>query len=379
MAGRAGRTVLYVSHVAEMGGAEHSLAVLVANLDPSRYTPHVALPDGDGPLARMASDSGAEVHGVPELRLLRRRDPLSVFHLAQGRSALRRLARSLRPDLVHANSDQAMLYAAALHGRGPWRTVWHIRDMRAPGLIRRHLLRRSDLRIAVSRAAAARCRLALGERDRVIPNGIDLSRFHPRRSRGEARDALGIARDARVLLSIGQSVAWKRHRDLALLNAPDCVKLLVAYRPPGTRFGACALKPLGEGVVTLPYQTDIERVYAAADVYVHTALGEAFGRTVVEALACGLPVVAYRDGGPAEIVEDGVSGVLVEPADASALGAAARRLLDDAGLRAAMSRAAAARGARFGAEPHARAVMDAYDALLHPRGARPPDGSPPCA
>ncbi len=372
MARRAGRSVLYVRHVGEMGGAAHSLVTLVANLDRSRYLPHAALPDADGSLARSLAAVGADVHAVPELRLLRRRDPCIALHLVRGRAALSGLAKSLRPDLIHANSDQAMLYVAPLHARGAWRIVWHIRDMQGRGLLTRYLVRPSDLRLAVSHAAARSYGLHLSERDRVVYNGVDLARFHPRRSREEARDQYGIPGDAKVVLGIGQDVGWKRHRDFLHLDAPDCVKLLVVYPPPGVRQGTATPDPCLKGVVTLPYQTDIERVYAAADVYVHTALGEAFGRTVVEALACGLPVVAYRHGGPAEIVEDGVSGLLVEPADTRALGDAVGRLLRDSDLYAGLSRGAAARGAEFGARPYADAVMDAYDALASPEpSARP--------
>ncbi len=76
-----------------------------------------------------------------------------------------------------------------------------------------------------------------------------------------------------------------------------------------------------------------------ADVYVNASLCEAFGLGGVEAMACGLPVVATRVGGAVETVEEGSTGYLVEPDDPSALAEAVLHLLEDDGLRQAMGAA----------------------------------------
>ena len=84
-------------------------------------------------------------------------------------------------------------------------------------------------------------------------------------------------------------------------------------------------------------------IYAAADLYVWPACNEAYGMALLEAQAAGVPVVAGREGGVAEVVEDGRTGLLVEPRSPTAFAAAVGALLDDPERRHAMGAAARAR------------------------------------
>ncbi|MDM4762764.1 glycosyltransferase [Galbitalea sp. SE-J8] len=85
---------------------------------------------------------------------------------------------------------------------------------------------------------------------------------------------------------------------------------------------------------------ELAAAYAALDVFVHTGSEETFGQTLQEAGASGLPVVAPRAGGPIDIVEEGVTGLLYDPASAAQLRGAVAALVSDAGLRARMGEAA---------------------------------------
>ena len=100
----------------------------------------------------------------------------------------------------------------------------------------------------------------------------------------------------------------------------------------------------------------------AADLVVVPSRAEPLGLAAVEALACGVPVVAARVGGLIEVVEDGVNGVLVPPADALALGGAIRELLGSDERRAGP-----AANARSSVEHHAREVVDQQMAELWSR------------
>ena len=80
--------------------------------------------------------------------------------------------------------------------------------------------------------------------------------------------------------------------------------------------------------------------YRDADILVNPSFSEAFGMSLIEAMACQVPVVATRVGGVTEIVENGKTGILVEPGDASALAEAILRLLSDEDLRKSMGKAA---------------------------------------
>jgi glycosyltransferase involved in cell wall biosynthesis len=95
------------------------------------------------------------------------------------------------------------------------------------------------------------------------------------------------------------------------------------------------------------HQSDVHPWYDALDVVVHASFGEPFGLVLVEAMALGKPVVATAAGGPLEIIEDGISGVLIPPGDPDRLAATIDRILGDRSLAAALGRAAAERAQAF--------------------------------
>jgi glycosyltransferase involved in cell wall biosynthesis len=108
------------------------------------------------------------------------------------------------------------------------------------------------------------------------------------------------------------------------------------------RLQALAHRELADAVVftgQLPRER-LYRFYSAGDLFAFPGIRESLGMVYLEAQACGLPVVAYADGGVPEVVEDGRTGTLVAPLDEAAFGAAIAALLEDAPRRRQMSRAA---------------------------------------
>ena len=196
----------------------------------------------------------------------------------------------------------------------------------------------------------------------VVYPGVDVDLFHLGVDGADLRDRFGLA-GKRVILTVARLVDWKGH-DLVLAALPAVLRQV-----PGTHYLIA-----GDG----PYRQDLERLtvalglqdcvtfagfvpdaelpalYAAADLFVqpsreaggNTAI-EGFGITLVEAGACGLPVIGGRTGGTGEAIADGDTGVLVDPYDPDALAAAMVRLLqDDAYAR------------RLGEQARARAVHE---------------------
>lgn len=111
----------------------------------------------------------------------------------------------------------------------------------------------------------------------------------------------------------------------------------------------------------LGFRTDIAQVLSALDVLAMPSRSEAFGMSALEAMAVGTPVVATGVGGLREIVDDGVTGLLIPPKDPDALAAALIRLAGDSGLREWMGRAGVARAAERFSQA---AMVGAYEALL---------------
>ena len=124
--------------------------------------------------------------------------------------------------------------------------------------------------------------------------------------------------------------------------------------------------PHSDRIRFLGFVEDVPRLMGDLDVVVHAStLPEAFGQVIVEAMLSGRPVVATAIGGPAEIIEDGVTGRLVPPADATALAAAIAQLACDRVAAAAMAhRARALALDRFDAGRTTRAVEAVYEKAL---------------
>jgi glycosyltransferase involved in cell wall biosynthesis len=207
---------------------------------------------------------------------------------------------------------------------------------------------------------------------RVIPNGVDLSIFHPA-DKKDARSALGIPQNALVILFTANAVRqniWKDYR-----TVQDAVRLAaMQLKEQNVLFLALGQDGKGERIGPaevrfVDYQTDPKIVacyYQAADVYVHAARADTFPNTVLEALACGTPVVATAVGGIPEQIEDGRTGFLVPVGNARALADRLTLLLSDNKRRQCMGilAAEAARG-RFDLQRQADAYLDWYKNLVH--------------
>lgn len=226
----------------------------------------------------------------------------------------------------------------------------------------------------------------------VIHNGVDLSTFAPG-DRDRARAALGISLTAFVMLFVANGLRKNRFKDFATIRAaisllaarnPDRELLFIGVGEAGEpeRFGNAKIQ-------LVPIQTRDKTVdyYRSANVYVHAAKAENFPTTILEALACGIPVIATSTGGiPEQIaslnaVDPGsATGLLVEPADPEAMASAIELLANDPELVQRMGKNAARTAcekfdlkkqvdAYIGLYRHMRSVAGEMEAL---RDRRPP-------
>jgi glycosyltransferase involved in cell wall biosynthesis len=154
----------------------------------------------------------------------------------------------------------------------------------------------------------------------VVHNGVDVDRFKPLRREPQLRQRLGLPDQARVIASVGRLVGWKGLRViLALLpQLPQDVHFLVlgdgpeeaGLRAQAQTLGVAPRVHFGGRIA----HDQLAQVLAEADILVQPSLGEeSFGITLVEAMACALPVLASRQGGMTEIVLPGVTGELLPP------------------------------------------------------------------
>lgn len=182
---------------------------------------------------------------------------------------------------------------------------------------------------------------------RVIHNGLDLSEFQPGDKRA-ARTALGLPHDLPILLFVGQGTRSNQFKDFTTMEnalrrvaTKDSNKDLLFL----CLGGASKDESIGRARIRfIDYVQDLAKVvmfYQAADIYLHAARADTFPNVILEALACGTPVVATAVGGISEQIEDGVTGFLTPPADAEAMAARIEQLLISDELRQRMGLKAA--------------------------------------
>ncbi|NIA69016.1 glycosyltransferase [Pelagibius litoralis] len=223
---------------------------------------------------------------------------------------------------------------------------------------------------------------------KVIPNGIDLGVFKPG-NRAEARHRLGLPADVLILLFTANRARVSPFKDYVTVRA---AALEVARVLPQRRVLLLALGDAGPDekvgdteIRFVPYQSEegtVASYYLAADVYLHAAHADNFPTTILEASACGLPVVATAVGGIPEQIDsldyhglregagsgdnaEKATGVLVPPGDSMAMAEAVRLLLEAPNLRTRLSRNAAERAQREWSEVRmVEAYLDWYRQIL---------------
>lgn len=167
----------------------------------------------------------------------------------------------------------------------------------------------------------------------VIPNGIDTQTFHPDLKQGRAnlREQWNIPIDTPVYLFVGSGYQRKGLKQTlqAFALVQQGYLLIVGYDKHEQRYRTLAKQlNLGKRVLFLGSQADVKPFYAISDVLVLPTLYDPFSNAVLEAMACGLPVITSLKSGAAEILTDGVSGFICDALDIQQLANSMRKLSD---------------------------------------------------
>lgn len=326
----------------------------------------------------------------PASRLLEEQG-VRVTHLGRGRFDPRilpdliGLARTRRAKILHVHG-----YAAADFGRLAARRAGaalilheHFADPRMPAYQRladRALRRLTDRAIAVSgstRDFLVRERHVPAERVRLIWNGAPLDEFAP--VPGSAalavRSSLGIPEAALVVGSVSRLSAQKAHRflleaaALVLRGQPETRFVLVGDGDQGDALRRQASDlGIADRVVFAGHRTDIPAVLGAIDVLCISSTYEGTPLALFEAMAAGKAIVSTAVDGCREVLQDGVTGLLVPARDAPALAQGLFRVLRDASFREALSAGARAASARYDIRECVRQMEALYDEVLAERG-----------
>ncbi len=332
------------------GGAEHQARLQAEELARRGFTVEVACPRWPG--TRSGRLNGVRVRRLPFID--RRRLRTVSYGLALFCFLLWRLPRF---HLVHVHLAYFQADVAVLAARIVRRPVWvkvaasgrlgEIDRMRRAATWTRYVgLRGAKVVQAVSQPVAQEVRAIGVHGDRVVrlANGVDTVRFSPvpDHERPALRDALGLPAAGVLVLYAGRFARHKGMEDLlaAWRRAcpPDAALVLVG----STDTMEPVAIPPADDVIVRGWTTEIVVYYRAVDAFVLPSHTEGMSNAVLEAMSCGLPVVATRVGAASEMIRDGLDGMLVEPGDRAGLAAALASVVSDAGLRARLGAAAAA-------------------------------------
>jgi glycosyltransferase involved in cell wall biosynthesis len=368
--------ILYVNPSAQLGGAELCLLDMMAEVRRVRPEWELALlAPSPGPLLERAAalgaearvlaypaavarlgDSGAGGRAGAALRLL-----AAAPALAGYRRRLKKLIAELQPDVIHANGLKADLLCGSAGGGEPIPVIWHLHDYLGTRPMAARLARRvarqggCTLAIANSRSVAEDARVILGAVPvRTMYNALDLSEFSPEGECAKLDAMCGMERAPASTLRIGLICTmawWKGQQDfmramaaLVKSGAGRAVRGYVIggpiYETRSRQFSLDELRSLARalGIADRIGFTGFTAQPAAAmralDIVVHASTEpEPFGRVIVEAQACGKPVVSSSLGGASELITDGETALAYPAGDAAALASRLTELIANADLR----------------------------------------------
>ncbi len=358
----------------ELGFAGGEAQVLGLTLELARGGHRAELAcDPRGRLFERARDAGVICH------------PLPIRNAVDFAAAMRLcgLLSRERYDVVHFHTSRAHSMAPFARGYARVLVVTRRMDYRPNRWFAPYLYNRAvDAVAAISNQVAATLIEAGVEPGHVtiVPSGVDAARFRPATAaeRADARARLAIAAGDLAVGSVGMLEERKGHRYLleaiAMRKREGSPPIICAMAGDGSLAGELKARAAELGISAqlrwLGMMPEPRAVLDALDVFVFPSLNEGLGVAMLEAMACGLAVVASRVGGVIDVIEENRSGILAPPADAAAIAGAIARLTDEPARRAALGAAARERVVgQFSISAMARNTLALYRACLKTRSA----------
>jgi glycosyltransferase involved in cell wall biosynthesis len=357
--------VLFYNHTGHASGAERVLLLILARLDRDRFQPLLLCP-AEGQLQKEAKALGVRCETVNHLQArFTWRANLLFQYLASFVSVMRQVrARVIKcePELIHANSIRAgLVISAATIGLGV-PIIWHVHDLlpRHPfsSLIRFFVLLLPPVRmVVVSKVAEDKLRGSLlrwfSKRISVsvVHNAIDLEKLGTTRHESNAlHKELRLRAGDPLIGIVGNLSPVKGQLELitafaeVLKQIPNAALLIVGSAIFNRGEGyqeklVTQAKALGIGnrVRFLGQRSDVLAIMRSLDLLVLNSTSEAFPLTVLEALACGAPLLSTAVGGVPELITDGTHGSLIPAGDQSKLTKAIVSLIEQPELRARLA------------------------------------------
>jgi glycosyltransferase involved in cell wall biosynthesis len=371
-----------------IGGSHISALKLVKSLDHNKVEPVIVLHQTDGVLANYILQQGMNFVGLPELHILtpqaRRGGKNAEIwgYLFKTLPFLLKFLRSNAIQIVHTNDGQIhATWALAARFAGT-KLIWHHRaDPDAKGINYLAPILANHI-VTVSRFSRPRHPIIPVERKLSVvhsPFEHPIHILEKEKARQSVLHELGCGPETRLVGYFGGLIERKRpilfvdiikrfnvlHPEIPLAgllfgaNMPGGPEMDVSVRARAQSLG------IADRIYTMGFRQPVEPFMAGIDVMLVPAVNEPFGRTLIEAMLIGTPVIATNHGGNPEAIEDGVNGFLVEPEDAEAFVKPIHSLLTNRDLMDRISSTAKSSSFKnYGISFHVEKLTDIYQALI---------------
>jgi len=387
--------IVYLNHGGKVSGAETSLLTFLNGLKGRQEIDPILACPAEGALKKRARSIGIPVVDIEPFEAGFTSNPLSIVDygvkvLTIG-TRFAGIVKELKADLIDANSVRAGLVASAstLFHRIP--VIVHVRDCvprnRIGTLARRIIARRASKIVSNSSYVAHHFALdsSMLRKTEGVPNPVDLSTFDPEKvDSSHFKKMLEVNGRYPLLGVVGQISPWK-----GLVDVIKAMPKVLSYFPEGrllivgepkfetraARYDNVAylteLKSLvgklnlEKQVVFIGERSDMPEVMKAIDLLVLASWEEPFGRALIEAMAMEKPVISTNIGGPTEIIEDGVTGILLPPKSPEMIAEAVIKLASKKKKSEEMARRAREEvQRRFNTDMHVAMMLTIYERVL---------------
>jgi glycosyltransferase involved in cell wall biosynthesis len=352
--------ILYIESNTDgsIGGSYYSLLYLLQGLNREKYEPvvlfcedNLLIPQFERVVDRVIVHNYGPDVSIPAKSLgdLLKYVPHFIKHVLLKQKEIGNIISEVQPDVIHLNdgydANHAWVLAGKLRGL---KLVVHDRGVRPPHTIQtRIFVRLLDAIIAVSDDYLSNISKYNLKPKRAcrVHNGLDCEMFRKRalnRPRADVRRALGIEDDEVLVGMIGNVIQWKGQHIFAeaarsIIQRHHRVKgIIIGDTPTGAEKYAKELREfiaqngMSARFMISGFRNDIPELLNAIDIFVHSSIEpEPFARVILEAMACGKPIVATNCGGTVEQIIQGESGLLVPPNDSRTMAEKIEELLLD--------------------------------------------------
>jgi glycosyltransferase involved in cell wall biosynthesis len=366
------RIGMIFNHGTIIGGGEISFLDLILGLDRRKWVPIVWLPE-DGSINNCLKENKIETR-VVSLPPLRGRSLFIGF--IKTILQLKRQFIQEKISLTHINGARAMLYAGLAAKLAKIPAVWHVRVLERDGWLDKIRGLLASIIIANSKAVAQSIKPYQGKKEcYVVYNGLTLEKWG-NAARADLHQRFNIRGGIPVILYTGRLSKWKGI-DTLIKACAELKKqgilfyLLIVgqpdkYEPEHERFlkKLAEKENIAEEAIFAGWQDDVPALMKAASVLVLPSHNEPFGRVIIEAWASGLPVIATKAGGAAELISENQDGLFFEIDDTMGLTEKLKLILTDKLLAKMLQENGIKKVAQFSLNKHIENICNIYQGLV---------------